>query len=381
MPRFVVGVAYLSLLVALGHASTCRGQPTSPPATQARERYEQQLSDLVTKHLESLIAARVSYIESLQSVRQQAVQQGDLEEGLKVGKLIKEVQSQLELDRARLSFLLPRAVFEIKGTAFALKVLRNEATAFSNRDYVWRDVPKELDGWRFTQIAGGDTPEIELEIQEGGVVFVATADAKDLQDAGWQKIEGLALRYSQAGSSPMAVLAKQFQAGDKLKIVHRGWTGTIVLVPDVTGKQYIRGFLKRYLMSLRVPSDALEFEGHWYKHCLEPATWAAAEKRCEEMGGHLACVTSKKEHDFVVKLISGKVTWLGGTDAETEGQWRWITGEPFQFRAWLPGEPNNVMGREHALTYGGYDRGRVGWVDWYLEGRASFVCEWSPDLD
>jgi hypothetical protein len=33
---------------------------------------------------------------------------------------------------------------------------------------------------------------------------------------------------------------------------------------------------------------------------------------------------------------------LGGTDEGSEGNWRWITGEPWGYNRWTPGNPNNA---------------------------------------
>ena len=36
--------------------------------------------------------------------------------------------------------------------------------------------------------------------------------------------------------------------------------------------------------------------------------------------------------------------WLGGTDKDEEGTWKWSDGSPFEFTNWLWGEPNNWIG-------------------------------------
>ena len=34
--------------------------------------------------------------------------------------------------------------------------------------------------------------------------------------------------------------------------------------------------------------------------------------------------------------------WLGASDKETEGQWKWVTGELWSFTDWRSGSPNNI---------------------------------------
>jgi hypothetical protein len=49
------------------------------------------------------------------------------------------------------------------------------------------------------------------------------------------------------------------------------------------------------------------------------ATWAAAEKDCNDKGGHLASVHAAEENTFIHNLApSFKYLWLGATDAAVE---------------------------------------------------------------
>jgi hypothetical protein len=42
-------------------------------------------------------------------------------------------------------------------------------------------------------------------------------------------------------------------------------------------------------------------------------------------------------------ILEGKVIWIGATDSRIEGQWEWVTGEPWSsYLNWRAGEPNNT---------------------------------------
>lgn len=76
-------------------------------------------------------------------------------------------------------------------------------------------------------------------------------------------------------------------------------------------------------------------------------TWEQAKADAEAKGGHLATITSEEEWSKIVQSLGdslkGKNLWLGATDAEQEGNWKWITGEAWGYTRWQPGEPNNCV--------------------------------------
>ena len=43
-------------------------------------------------------------------------------------------------------------------------------------------------------------------------------------------------------------------------------------------------------------------------------------------------------------IISEEHTFIGGSDANHEGLWKWDDGEPFTFTDWAPNEPNGDTG-------------------------------------
>ncbi len=91
-------------------------------------------------------------------------------------------------------------------------------------------------------------------------------------------------------------------------------------------------------------------ENHTYELYQGCVSWNEARAFAEAQGGHLVTVTSEEEQIAVNALLKPEMSglWLGATDEETEGEWKWVTGEPFTFSQWNPiGEPNNKDGCEH----------------------------------
>ncbi len=83
-------------------------------------------------------------------------------------------------------------------------------------------------------------------------------------------------------------------------------------------------------------------QAHHYEIYVENISWTGAKEKCEQMGGHLVTITSQEEMDTVVGLAEKAdltFVWLGGRTDGDEGHW--ITGEPFSYTAWYPGEPSH----------------------------------------
>lgn len=102
--------------------------------------------------------------------------------------------------------------------------------------------------------------------------------------------------------------------------------------------------------------------GHFYAQLNTPLTWADAETRAQELGGHLTTVNSAAESDWLaLSLGSG---WIGYHDvwqsgdpgSDPPGRWVWADGDSSPFTNWRSGEPNNSGGVEdHAELSVAYD--------------------------
>lgn len=103
--------------------------------------------------------------------------------------------------------------------------------------------------------------------------------------------------------------------------------------------------------------------GHYYDiQCINSGglNWYEARDTAlnisfEGLQGHLATITSQEEETFLIdkfSTIGGPNIWLGGTDESSEGNWKWITGEPWGYTNWDTdnGEPNGGT-EENCLEY------------------------------
>lgn len=145
-----------------------------------------------------------------------------------------------------------------------------------------------------------------------------------------------------------------------------------------------------------IPDDAKYFNGHWYKVYDISKSWTNAKAYCENLGGHLVTITSREENDFIKKLIiespapsSSNIFWIGASDSDVEGVWKWVTNEPFSYTNWGTNEPDNIDGADFCTIYRTKVQGTnrdgskftvdIGqWDDYaiYKNDTVYFICEW-----
>ncbi|MEZ6090808.1 MAG: VCBS repeat-containing protein [Pirellulaceae bacterium] len=121
---------------------------------------------------------------------------------------------------------------EVSGTGFHIKPLKEGERAFSNRDYVWLNLPERLSNWRYTQVGGGLEALLHVRAIQPTDVFMATAASKrGLETEGWKQVEAGRFQYSDKGKTSMQVYRKSLRDGEAIAIPQGTWTGGLLLLP------------------------------------------------------------------------------------------------------------------------------------------------------
>ncbi|KAA8590712.1 hypothetical protein FQN60_014646, partial [Etheostoma spectabile] len=80
------------------------------------------------------------------------------------------------------------------------------------------------------------------------------------------------------------------------------------------------------------------FSGSFYHISSFEKTWQESRDDCLQKGADLVIINSKEEDNFMRTFE--KRLWIGLTDSETEGTWKWVDGTPLNESYWASKEPN-----------------------------------------
>lgn len=228
---FTLALAMGAILPAMLRAD--RSLEIDSPVAAAEDAFQESMAKAENRYLQARIEAHSTLLVAVAEAKRAAISSGDLHLAEYLAEREDQIECELQAERTaalRIEHeLAPVAKLEVRGEDFALKMLRNGATAYSNRDYKWAHVPEALQGWAYTQIDGGDTPEFRIEVVQPGVAYVM-AESLELTEHGWLHRPDLAFPWF-PGRDSMSVFTKQVKAGQVLDVPHIGWTGTMILLP------------------------------------------------------------------------------------------------------------------------------------------------------
>ncbi len=109
--------------------------------------------------------------------------------------------------------------------------------------------------------------------------------------------------------------------------------------------------------------------GNYYlKVAGDGATWEDAQAAAAALGGNLVTINDDAEQAWLRRTFPGR-HWIGLNDADNEGTFEWVSGEPFVYDAWLGGQPDaETPDHDYAVI----NAGPFG--EWADESNSSFVA-------
>ncbi|XP_059196490.1 CD209 antigen-like protein C [Centropristis striata] len=101
--------------------------------------------------------------------------------------------------------------------------------------------------------------------------------------------------------------------------------------------------------------------------------WQDSRNDCLQRGADLLIINSKEEQEFARQFK--RLTWLGLTDRETEGTWKWVDGTALNQSYWRRGEPNSFQGKDEDCGELRFPDEENGWNDISCTSQNYWICE------
>ncbi|XP_066511308.1 C-type lectin domain family 4 member K-like [Hoplias malabaricus] len=105
----------------------------------------------------------------------------------------------------------------------------------------------------------------------------------------------------------------------------------------------------------------------------EKKNWIESRKDCIEREADMVIINSLEEQDFVDMLRRGQMAWIGLTDQDTKGTWRWTDGSALITRFWKQNEPNGPD--EHCAITGLESKAIWNWADYPCNNSFVWICQ------
>ncbi|XP_041857538.1 C-type lectin domain family 10 member A-like isoform X2 [Melanotaenia boesemani] len=99
------------------------------------------------------------------------------------------------------------------------------------------------------------------------------------------------------------------------------------------------------------PAGWKMFSCSCYLFSTTSGSWDQGREGCRGRGADLVVIDNDEEQEFLTKFAKGKC-WIGLSDKETEGTWKWVDGTNLTLTNWDTNQPDNgggdpQWGRKH----------------------------------
>ena len=92
---------------------------------------------------------------------------------------------------------------------------------------------------------------------------------------------------------------------------------------------------------------------HAYKS-IRCESWNAANSQATAEDAHLVTINDEAEQKWLSEIFGSRPYWIGLTDLDKEGEWRWTSGEPVTYTNWAPYEPMDANRGEEDYVFMGH---------------------------
>uniref|UniRef100_A0A673HN71 C-type lectin domain-containing protein n=1 Tax=Sinocyclocheilus rhinocerous TaxID=307959 RepID=A0A673HN71_9TELE len=115
--------------------------------------------------------------------------------------------------------------------------------------------------------------------------------------------------------------------------------------------------------------DVFYYQSSLYFISYERKSWTESRQDCKDRGADLIIINNREEQGLVKQLSVGTFVWIGLTDSDVEGRWKWVDGSILTSGFWGSGEPNGHRGENCVVSYASW------WYDYPCNNAFKWICE------
>ncbi|KAL6467131.1 hypothetical protein MHYP_G00249350 [Metynnis hypsauchen] len=120
------------------------------------------------------------------------------------------------------------------------------------------------------------------------------------------------------------------------------------------------------------------FRDSFYYISTEKKSWSESRQDCRERGADLLIINSREEQEFISKVFGSTEAWIGLTDVDREGDWKWVDNSTLTTEFWWTGEPNDYERNEDCAITGwrfAPSKNVPTWADFPCDHPVVGICE------
>lgn len=120
----------------------------------------------------------------------------------------------------------------VSGNEFEIGILADGEKAFSNRSYVWHEIPVSLGGRPFTRLGGGNRALLEVTAKKELQLQIATVGTlPGIGTGGWQASPE-SFYYNDSSKTRLQIFTREMKTGETIRLPKGNWTGSLLILPS-----------------------------------------------------------------------------------------------------------------------------------------------------
>uniref|UniRef100_A0A8C2G9Y5 C-type lectin domain-containing protein n=1 Tax=Cyprinus carpio TaxID=7962 RepID=A0A8C2G9Y5_CYPCA len=117
-----------------------------------------------------------------------------------------------------------------------------------------------------------------------------------------------------------------------------------ILKPDGVGLMSVNGSKRLTAELVLLTVGWTCYQSSFYFMSTEKKNWTESRRYCKERGADLIIINNREEKDFVHNTSGNAVFYIGLTDTDVEGTWKWVDNSTLTSSFWASGQPDGGQG-------------------------------------